>query len=166
MTQRDLNDTEKRIVENGAAHGFFNMGVLAAEDRPAFLYSIGFWETLSSPEVVIFGLDGKLMHNMVWSVFRHLKAGMVLKDGLKISELLSGGFDCIARTAHTSQIQEYLLSARWYRRHRGKDELELTAYQIFWPSERTRLYPWDAGCEEDVRHLQPLLYLSRETGLA
>jgi hypothetical protein len=166
MAKRRLNDTEKEIVEAVQTHGFFSMGVLPEKDSPSFLYSIGFWETLDSPEVILLGLNGKVMHSMVWRLFRRMKDGLALRDGMRIPDLLSGDFECVARAAHTSQIQEYMLSARWYCRHSGRDELALRAYQIFWPSERTRLYPWDANCELDVRQLQPLLYLPREVGLA
>jgi len=166
MAKRELNDTEKEIVEAVKTHGFFSMGVLPEKDGPSFLYSIGFWETLRSPEVILLGLDGKVMHSMVWRLFRKMKNGLVLREGLRIPDLLSGDFECVVRAAHTSQIQEYMLSARWYCRHRGKDELALRAYQIFWPSERTRLYPWDPGCETDVQEVQPPLYLPRETGVA
>lgn len=44
--------------------------------------------------------------------------------------------------------------------------MTLQAYQVFWPGAVQGLFPWESECVDEVRELQPLLYLPRVTGLA
>ncbi len=160
-----LDAIDQKVVDDVAAHGFHSMGVGAGDGEPQFRYSVGFWESLGSPEVLIFGLDFKLMHSMLWEIFRQIKAGSALEDGKRYVGLLEG-YDCIARPVHQSQHGEYFGFALWYRRYRNVDPSALEAYQLFWPGVEQRLFPWERGCVDEVRSAQPLLYLPRETGLA
>lgn len=160
-----LDAADQNILDDVKVHGFHSMGVHADAEGPEFRYSVGFWETLGSPEVITFGLDLKLMHNMLWGMFRQLKAGARLVDGARWSELIEG-FDCISRPVHHSQMREYFGYALWYRHYRKHDAQDLQAYQLFWPGTEQGLYPWDPGCVDEVRDYQPALYLPREIGLA
>lgn len=160
-----LDAADQELVDNVQEHGFHSMGVHADTEVPGFRYSIGFWETLGSPEVIIFGLDLKLMHNMLWEMFRQIKSGARLADGARWSELIEG-FDCISRPVHPSQMREHFGYALWYRRYRKQNVQDLQAYQLFWPGRQQGLYPWDPDCVQEVRDHQPTLYLPREIGLA
>jgi len=159
-----LNEFEQRMVASIAEHGWYAMHVLADGDFPGFTYSIGFWESANAPEFLIYGLPKKLMHSMLWEMFRQLKAGRRVRDGEPISDLIEG-FDCIMRPIHVSHIREHIGSALWYQRHRLGNDRGLQAWQIFWPGKEQKLFPWEAGCNEDVRGWQPLLYLPKEQGV-
>jgi hypothetical protein len=161
----ELDESDQKVVDAVEQHGFFSQGVFEGSEGPAFRYSVGFWETLRSPEVIIFGLDLTLMHNMLWEMFRQIKSGAELADETRWSELIEG-FDCIARRVHPSQVGEYLTYALWYRRLRSQQANDLQAYQLFWPGKQQGLYPWERDCVQFVRDNQPLLYLPRETGIA
>ena len=159
-----LDAADQRVVDAIEEHGFFSQGVLADANGPVFRYSIGFWESLRAPEVIIFGLDLQLMHNMLWTAFRQIKAGTTLVGGYKMSGLIEG-FDCVARPVHPTQVKAHFGVGLWYRRYRGADD-NLQAFQLFWPGKVEGLYPWEAGCPAEVRALQPQLYLPLEAGLA
>jgi hypothetical protein len=161
-----LDPEDRRIVDKVEEFGFFSQGVLAEGDQPEFRYSVGFWESLKSPEVIIFGLPLDLMHNMLWEMFRQIKAGKTLSDGARWSDLIAG-HDCISRPVHPSQFAEHIGFALWYRRLRTGNAEGLSAYQLFWPGKRQGLYPWQDGCDQTVRECQPALYLPRDVvGLA
>lgn len=94
---------------------------------------------------------------MLWEVFRQIEAGMGAVDGNRWSGLLEG-FDCISRAVHPDNIvREYLNSAIWYWRRSGNDGLP-PVYQIIWPGAQDGLFPWDSGCSEIVKDLQPPLW--------
>jgi hypothetical protein len=159
---RDPSDL--RLLDDVAEHGFHALHIFAEGDEPAFSYSIGFWETLNAPEVIIFGLRRELMHSMLWEMFRQVRAGKVLADGDKWSDLIEG-FDCVSRPVHPDWISEYFGYGLWHHRYReGRGDLK--AFQIFWPGARQGLFPWDAGCDQFVRDQQPSLYLPRIVGIA
>lgn len=162
-----MDDYEQRIIDDISEHGWFCVSVFDGKESPDFSYSVGFWETLESPELVVYGLPLKLMHSMLWSAFRQIQSRKLkIGDGVRWSGLIEG-FDCISRPVHRSQIcRDTLNSALWYRRHRKGSDHDLSAYQLFWPGKLDGLFPWESGCSDIVRESQPLLYLPRETGVA
>ena len=159
-----LDPLDQRTVDDVDEHGWHCVQVGAGNEEPAFSYSVGFWETLDMPEIIVFVLGFKLMHSMLWEAFRQIRVGKVLADGARWSDLIEG-FDCISRPVHPSQIRQYFGFATWYRGYRTGSS-EISAYQLFWPGKVDGLYPWDIGSSEIVRECQPLLYLTRETGNA
>lgn len=160
-----LDEDEQKVVDDITECGFHMVGVMEDEEGPAFQYSVGFSQTLRSPEVIVFGLKREVMSSMIWELFRQIKAGGSLSDGCKWSGLIDG-HNCISRLVHPSQAREYLGYALWYDRHRESEPLGLGAYQIFWPGKHQGLFPWQKGCAKEVCDQQPLLYLPRETGVA
>jgi hypothetical protein len=168
MSQREpLTDYEERIVDNVREHGWYCVAVFGETEGSEFAYSVGFWETLRVPELIILGLPVKLMHSMLWSAFRQIKAQKILvADGVRWPDLIEG-FDCISRPVHPTQVsREKFNSALWYRRYRtGLDE-DLEAFQLFWPGAKDGLFPWEVGCSDLVREYQQQLYLPYETGIA
>jgi hypothetical protein len=148
------------IVDDVQKHGWYSVFVVTGEHEPSFGYSVGFWESLNAPDVIIFGLPSKLTHSMLFELSRQLKSGRKLADGVRWPGLIAG-YDCVSRRVHPSQTPKYLLSAIWYRNYRqGRDDIE--SYQIFWPGKGDGLFPWEAGCSDYVRESQPALYLPRE----
>lgn len=160
-----LNDSDLKVIADVEQHGFHSVGVFEDDEGPGFQYSVGFGETLGSPEVIVFGLKRDVMHNMLWSMFRQIKDGAKLSEGSKWSDLIEG-HDCIARAVHPSQFSEYLGYCLWYDRHCRRAPLGNGVYQLFWPGRAQGLFPWERGCMNEVSERQPPLYLPRETGLA
>ena len=163
-----VDDYEQRIIDDVAKYGWYCVGVFDDEGvEPNFAYSVGLWETLKVPELIVFGLPIELMHSMLWIAFRQIKSGKVkVTDGVRWCGLIEG-FDCVSRPVHRSQIRrEVFNSAMWYRRHRAGSRCRIKAYQLFWPGKSNALYPWDRGCAKIVRASQPQLYLPRKVGLA
>ena len=122
MTRRELNQFEQNILSNVNKHGWHGLHVFDPEETsPNFSYSVGFPETLGAPEFIVFGLPHDLTHQMLWEVFKQIKAGAEPTHGRRWSDLLEG-FDCISLTAnHDSLFTEYLISSHWYWRHSGRD---------------------------------------------
>ncbi len=163
-----VTDFEQRILDDVNEHGWFCVSVLKGGDlAPPFSYSVGFIDSLKCAEFIVFGLPVDLMHSMLWSVFRQIRDGVTIPaEGQRWSTLLQG-HDCISRAVHPSQIErKYFNSALWYWWYTGRDRDSVRAFQLFWPGAEQRLFPWENGCVQEVRDLQPLLYLPCEVGLA
>jgi hypothetical protein len=162
MRDDDLSEYEQRILANIEEHGWFCPSIFDPDgQRPKFSYSVGFTKTLSCPEFIVFGLDTKLMHSMLWEVFRQIRAGRLPEDNQRWGDLIEG-FDCISRAVHpTNIVREYFNSAMWLWGDPDERGGEMQAYQIVWPSSATGLYPWDAECAQIVRDHQPPLYSNR-----
>ena len=154
-----LNAADQKTVDDVAKYGWHGVHVPTDNEGPGFSFSVGFWETLSAPELILFGLDRPIMHDVLWGVFRAMKNGRVPAEGAKWPDILDG-FDCVFRAVHPSQVREYLGMAIWYKRFRKRSD-DLSAIQLFWPDQQGQ-FPWDAGCNAKVSELQPLLYFPRE----
>ena len=159
-----LDASDKKLLADIDKFGFHALHIFAEGDEPAFTFSIGFTETLNSPEVVIFGLKRELMHDMLWEIFRQIQAGKALADGERWSGLIEG-FDCVSRPVHPSWNQEYLGTAIWHRRYRTRRD-DVTAFQLFWPGAQQGLFPWEPDRDPFVISRQPALYFPREKGAA
>lgn len=150
-----LHGYELRLLENVERHGWQCLSVGGSEDQPPFSYSIGFWETLCTPELIVFGLDPDLSYQMLSLMFEELRGGATLADGARWP--LLAGHDCVSRRVEPSRItRDHFNSALWYREHRSGDR-GLEAFQLFWPEAQSGLFPWEKGCGEAVRALQPRL---------
>jgi hypothetical protein len=161
-----LSDHEQKIIDCIDEHGWFCTSVFGDEPGDTFSYSVGFSKTLSAPECIIFGLPTKLMHSMLWTVFRQIRDGAVLSDGARWSGLIEG-FDCISRPVYPSRItREHFNSALWYWGNPTDRGAELQAFQMFWPGAGDGLFPWETNSSKIVRDRQPALYLPRGDGLA
>ena len=100
-----LNDYEKRLIAKIAEYGWFCMSVGGGDEgEPPFSYTIGLWETLCTPELIVFGLESKVMYWLLADMIDRLKTGEQLVDGARISGLLLD-YDFIARAVHPSQIR-------------------------------------------------------------
>jgi len=156
-----LTDYEQSILDNVDRNGCHITMVFDPEkQQPNFAYSVGFPETVGQPEVIVFGLSQEMMGFMINQTLRRCRAGMRLAEGVEIDGLLQGHV-CVAREVSPENIErEFFNSAMWFQRHRsGTDMAE--AYQIVWPGAVDGLFPWEDGCAEIVREIQPALYERR-----
>lgn len=156
----ELTEFEQRIVANVEEYGCHVMHVFDPDGvEENFSYSIGFPVSVSQPEVIAFGLPRNLMHSMINEVHRQCRDGLIMEDGLRVSDLIEG-FECELRSVGPKHIvAEYFGSAMWF--HRTQTEQPLAgAFQIVWPGAANGLFPWDEGASQDVIDAQPALYES------
>jgi len=158
VIDRPLSKPEQQMLDNVEVHGWHCMNVFdpKGEIEP-FAYSVGFTKTLGAPECIIFGLPSKLMHNMLWEMYRQLEGGAALSHGESWKNILEG-FECVSLLAsHPDLMSEYTTSAGWYERNFSERSVP-EVYQIVWPGARDGLFPWDSGCSQDVINAQPQLW--------
>lgn len=155
-----LSAFEQGIVNNVDEHGWQGNHVFDPDgDVPAFTYTIGFPQTLNCPDFIIFGLPQKLMHNMLWDIFKEIRDGRMPQDHQEWPGLLEGDYMCVTRAVHPANLKSnYFNSALWHHRHIGRDDQEFGFFQLFWPGTKIKRLPWQHGCHEDVIVAQPLLY--------
>jgi len=156
----ELSAFEQRIVADVEQYGCHVLHVFDPDGvEQNFSYSIGYPVSVAQPEVIVFGLDRKLMHSMINEVHRQCRDGLAMEDGLRVPDLLEG-FDCALRAVRPDNIvAEYFGSAMWFHRTQTDHPMK-GAFQIVWPGAVNGLFPWDAGVSQDVIDAQPALYES------
>lgn len=153
-------DRERRIIANVRDYGCFITSVASRVDdewEPPFSYSTGFLETVAQPEVIVTGLDGKLCASMINTLLEMCREGLVLIDGAEIGDLLEGHFVIAREITSGRTIGDHFRTAIWYEKRRTGRTLD-RAMQLVWPGAQDGLFPWDEGCGQELRDLQPLLY--------
>ncbi len=126
-------------------------------------YSIGFMETLSVPDPITFGPSGDDVTHRLIDVRSYLADGrLTLQDGLRWDGL---GFEVCWRRVHES----HFLGFGWFdvakriREQRTGERVAVEAFQMFIP-DAAGLYPWEPGCDREVRAFQPMLFLPFDPG--
>jgi hypothetical protein len=153
--QEPLDDSDRRLLRDIEEHGWHAI-VIDDEEPSAYVFSVGVMHTLGHPELVMFGLDHKLMHSVLWGVYRDIRAGRRFEAG-GLYEGLIEQYAVAVRDVHESWHGHYLGYAQWHRRYVGKRG-SLRAVQIVWP-DKAGLFPWEDGCHPSVKSLQPRLDL-------
>ncbi|WP_430386547.1 DUF4262 domain-containing protein [Blastomonas fulva] len=159
MTEpRDLSDYENEIYANVEEFGCHVTSVFDPKgNEPAFSYSAGFPVSLGQPDVIVFGLDTKLMHSMLNSLYRQCANGLVMNDGMTVEDLIDG-FGCILRAVEPTHItRDFFNSAMWLHKREIGTPMS-AAYQICWPSADKGIFPWDSEASEFLKHSQPAFY--------
>jgi hypothetical protein len=155
---RALSEAEKTIVGNVRQYGCHVMSVFDPEEvEPSFSYSVGFWESVGQPEVIIVGLSPEMGSFAVNETLRQCQGGLQLFDGERVHDLFED-FDviCVARRVdHRYLVPDYFNSAIWYHSFRTGKPLQ-EAMQLVWAYDGC--YPWDEGAPPELLEDQPLLY--------
>ncbi|HEY7807793.1 MAG TPA: DUF4262 domain-containing protein [Croceibacterium sp.] len=156
-SSRELNDYERELLANVAERGFQVTTVFASDDFPTFSYSIGFPATVGQGEVITIGLHSDAAYGLIEETLNQCRDGLVLRDGLILDGTL-GDYPVVVKVIPADRItKERFNSAMWFHDYRYGTPLT-EAFQLVWPCEVTRLFPWDAECPDDVISDQPLLF--------
>jgi len=153
---------EQQLLEAIDKIGFRVTGVYDRKSgTPSFAYSTGFPDLIGQPEVIAFGQPIQGMSIMIGHLSDLCRDGLRMTDGLQVPGLLQNHACTLRSVKPENIVGDYFHFAMWYQqRQTGTAMTE--AFQIVWPGAKSGLFPWDAGCAEEVRALQPALY---ESGL-
>ena len=118
----------EKVEKDIAEYGWHVISV-ACPDSPDFSYSVGFEKTLDHPEVIMSGLDMKLMHQLLNDIAVLIKKGDSFGDGDFSDEVVSG-FSVKFVSVEASVLEEYLAVAKGH--YQGK---YFRALQCLWPDK-------------------------------
>lgn len=155
MDKTDLpkcsNDNDKQVVNDVQQFGLHVVKVLEQGGTPGWAFSIGLYHNYDQPEIIIIGLNRKLMHSMLNEIANWVKSGQTLQVGTFYSGLLEG-YSCTFKEVQPKWIDPFLGYALWFYQKRAFPVL-----QCLWPDKQNR-YPWEATFVDGDLELQPLLY--------
>jgi hypothetical protein len=144
------DDHDRKLLADVKKHGWHVIAVEADEDGPAFAYSIGLQHTFKHPEMIVFGLDVRVMHSMINGIGEEVKNGSQFEH-LDESDDVLDGYNVCFRTVEKRHYPDYFGYARWF--YRGD---KFPALQCVWPDAQHR-YPWHPESHEKFRERHPIL---------
>ena len=148
----------RKIGRHIQAEGWIAVPFQLPGDRaPRFFYTVGFDETLSQPELILFDQPAELVVGEFQTAFEQLQTGeLALEDGMTWVE--QDGMRCILREVHPEQIAGGWFGLARERRRALKGAPDgLRAFQLV-SADKAGFLPWEAGYDEAARQWQPALW--------
>jgi len=147
----DENANEQRALADIATYGLHVINVAEQGELPPFSYSLGIERSLGLPELIVIGLRAEIAQAAINECYRQMKNGARIAPGVRVSDLLGGGFECLIGEVSPSYFNGYMGWARWLYKGNG-----FRAWQIVFPST-SGVFPWEAEASDWFRRWQPLL---------
>jgi hypothetical protein len=146
-TDPDLKEKDAKLLETLEQWGWFVTKVSGSGSDPAFAYSMGLYENFKHPEIIIFGLELGIMHQLINDAGKRIRQGHGYKVGQRYDDLLKG-YQCQFRKVNPIRYDGLLNCAIWY--YKGSP---FPVLQLVWP-DQTGLFPWENGFDERIRKRQ------------
>ncbi|QWF20515.1 DUF4262 domain-containing protein [Nocardioides sp. LMS-CY] len=117
------------------------------EPGPAFAYTVGLGHRCGHPELLMSGLDHRVLHSALNDVAQRVIDGRRLAPGDALEDVLAGVPVAIEQVDDDA-LEETVTWSAWFHR-RPQDALALV-----WP-DRSGIFAWQPGAEEMLDDLQP-----------
>jgi hypothetical protein len=148
-----LESADRRLLRDVRDLGWHVVLIPEEEGTPGWAFSVGLYSSFSAPEVIVFGLDLDVAHQLINGVGELAKSGSPVIEREIRAELIDR-YDCTFRTVVQQWYPAFMGAACWYYR-----STEFPLLQCFWP-DRSGLYPWSRDFQKSWKWAQPLLYNS------
>lgn len=150
---RDQADSmDRTIIENIGRYGWHVVMVPEDEVGPGFAYTIGLAHSFGAPELAMFGLDIRLMHQILNLLGKEAADGAAFADGEERAGVAKQ-YPVVLRTA----------DLRWYRTFFGQAigfyrRPPFPVLQVCWP-DREGAFHWQDDAADHHRQSQPQLWI-------
>ncbi len=150
ISPEPADEYDRKLISDVEKYGWHVIGVDEDKEGPAFAYSIGLRYSFGRPEVIIFGLPVRVMHQTINVLGEKIRSGDKFEH-LDESGNVLDGYNVAFRTVERRHYRDYLGHARWF--YRGDD---FPALQCVWPNSSHR-YPWHPDAVPEFVQKQPVL---------
>lgn len=144
---------DQKVFDDIDEYGWHSLGVFDADEPPGpdFRYTIGVYETFGHPELIIVGLDLRIMHSLLSNFVADIRSGKEFIPDTPYADQLEGNHECYFVDVKKKHYKDYFGTASWYYRSNA-----FPVRQFVWPS-KSGPFPWDESWPEDLVSIQPLL---------
>ncbi len=142
---------DEKVLADVAEFGWHLVKILERSDSPGWAFSIGLYQTFNHPEVVVFGLNGDLMHSVISSIGEDLRTGKKFEIDGHYNDLIEA-YSCTFKPVSQIWYYPFLGYANWFY-----GNMEYPVIQCIWPDKNSR-FPWDSQFNPNWTCAQPLLF--------
>lgn len=149
---KPADEQEAKCLADIASHGWHVIQVFDENgELPDFAYSVGLWQTFDHPEVIVFGHNYEWCAGMVNAVGEDVRAGRRFTHGDRDTSFLAP-FEVAFLDVLKEHYEEHLGWDRWFYR-----DDDFPALQCVFQERASNAYPWQDGCTDRGRWMQPIL---------
>jgi len=141
---------EQKVIDDVAKYGWHCVNILPEGEHGPFSFTVGLSHTYKHPELIIFGLQGDVAHQILNIAVEAIQCGHPFDPSSPTEELLEG-YPCVFVAVPEAAYYENVGFCRWF--YEGND---FSLCQIVWPS-RDGLFPWHPAATASFRANQPVL---------
>jgi hypothetical protein len=148
-----FDDSDRTVMANIVKFGWH---VVLIPDEPrgsGWVFSVGMWHTLGSPELAVFGMDRSDAHAVINDIGASIRAGRRIGPDVVVDDMLAENRKIAFRPAHSSWYGPMFGYATWFGRRPP-----LPIVQVVWADPQGR-FPWDDGIDDEYRFGQPSLWI-------
>jgi len=149
--ETNLEADETKLVDDIEKYGCHIIHVKPQQPIPGWSYTIGLYETLQQPELIVVGMKQDLAHYLLNEAARRMKQGLRLAGGHREKDLLEN-VECEFRKVEQHWAKHVMGYALWFY---GEDEFPV--FQCVYPDLNNR-FPWDDSFDTTWRDRQALLF--------
>ena len=142
---------DAKVFTDVAKYGWHVVRVLEKSETPGWAFSIGMYRNFNHPEVVVFGLNGDLLHSVINSIGEDVRAGKRFEVDGKYPDLIEE-YSCTFKPVNPVWYYAFLGYANWFYENQ-----DYPVVQCIWPDRNGR-YPWEKEFNPNWLWAQPLLF--------
>ena len=155
LRQLELDDDDRKLISDVAEYGCHIIHVSESSGIPGWSYTIGVFETLKQPELIVVGVNSDLGHFVLNESVRLMREGQEFRHGDRKNELLDQ-VECEFRRVEERWPSHVMNYTNWFY---GGDQFPVL--QCVYP-DLDGHFPWDPGFDATWRDRQALLFLRSE----
>lgn len=141
---------DRKILADIKRVGWAVMGITHEGDMPTFSFSVGMYEALGTPEIMMMGLNPKMATNFINLIGEKIKKGERFEAG-QTYDSLAEGFKTAFVNMERRHYKGYLGYAGWYY-----GDWDFPTMQCVWPDKKG-VFPWEEGFEPRFFAFQRIL---------
>lgn len=154
----DNNPEFVSMLDDIEEFGWGAMLINAKRQSESFAYTVGLYDTMKFPELIVVGLASKVGHSALQYAIDEMKAGKDLTQGTFRD--IVGDVEVVFRPVSQRWFRHVMCRADWYY---GYGETAIPALQLIYPDLDGK-FQWEEGFNDYF--LQPMLALEPEPGTA
>jgi len=146
----DLDPSEQKLLDDVAEFGVHVVHVPEDDEGPGYSFTVGLWHSFEQPEIVVFGLDQDIAHDVLNAIADEAAEERKYLADTRHDDVLIGypvRFLGVPKQRH----DDVLGAAVW-----AYDGADFPAVQLVWPDKQGR-WPWEPGVREGFAEAQPVL---------
>lgn len=148
----ELKPDEKKVLENIETHGCHIVQVREDQAGPGWSYTIGLYERLGCPEIIVLGLKDLVAAHVLNDAAGRMRDGAIFHERDRHVDLLEN-VECEFRAVDSKWLKQGLMGyANWFY---GTPDYPVM--QCVYP-DIAGIFPWEAGFDQTWRGRQPLVF--------
>jgi hypothetical protein len=151
--EASYDDGDRTLMAHVAEFGWHIVMIPDDPQSAGWVFSVGMWHTLGTPELAVFGLEAGQAASVINLIGDHVRAGTSIGPDVSLDDVLEDERLVGFRAVDESWYGPMFGYATWFGRRPP-----LPIAQVVWADTKGR-FPWDAEVDEGYRLRQPSLWI-------